>query len=112
MTTDGIDPAPEDRRVDEALCWQLAYLRGQNEITLTASGPECTIQALLALVNLGAHVRALTSEEATPWQMAVRRLTLVTDELLATLLVPLDDATDAQAVETWKRALSEVRALQ
>jgi len=105
--------APEERRiVDDDLGWQLAYLRGQNDIELTDSGPECTIEVLLALVNLGQHVRALTRDEATPWQMAVRRLTFATDEMLATLLVPLDDDADAQAVETWKRALSEVRALQ
>ncbi|WP_343598888.1 hypothetical protein [Mycobacterium sp.] len=92
----------------EAARWCAAYRRGISEID-DESGlwPAVRVDVALALVNLAAHVRTLTRGETTPFEMAMRRLTFATDDLLAMLFVPADDDADADVVRVWRDARRE-----
>lgn len=87
--------------------WLLAYLHGQREIDDTGPWPSMTLDVALALINLGVHVRDLTAAEATVAQMAMRRLTLATDAMLAMVFVPGDADGDRDIVEVWRQARRE-----
>lgn len=96
---------------DEETCWCLAYLRGQTEITDGDPWPSVPVDVLFALVNLGAHVRGITRDAATPYELSLHRLAYATDDLLAMLLVPGDRAEDEQVVRTWRDAHAELQEL-
>lgn len=93
--------------------WVRAYLLGLHEIVVTETKrAQCSLDVVCALVNLGRHVRQIARAEATPWEMALRRLTLATDELLAAVVIPLDADADAETLQTWLQAVREAHALQ
>jgi hypothetical protein len=91
--------------------WCLAYLRGQVEITDQDPWPSVPLQVAFALVNLGKHVRQITRDAATPYELSLRRLTFATDDLLAMLLVPGDERADREVVDTWRGAHAELQQL-
>jgi hypothetical protein len=94
--------------------WALAYLDGQRESISVADGqPQCSsVDALLGLVHLGARLRGLTRDAASPYELALRRLTFCTDNLLATILAPGDDDADAEIVRAWEQARGELESLR
>lgn len=91
------------------------YLEGQRtHIRIDASGhPEVQPPAaLLAIVDAGARIRAAARSESTPYEMALRRLTFCTDDVLATILARGDDDADAEIVRAWEDARSELESLR
>ncbi len=95
---------------DDNTYWRLAYLHGiETEVTLGEDGwPQCRLDAAMALVNLGAHVRRLTADESTLQDGLLRALTFRADELVAMLLVPSADLeADRAIVERYRSALAE-----
>lgn len=96
---------------DDERFWCLAYLKGQTEITDDESWPSVAVDTLFALVNLGVRVRRITRDAGTPYELSLRRLTFATDDLLAMLLAPGDEADDGQVVRTWRDAHAELQEL-
>lgn len=91
--------------------WALAYLEGQTSVTFDGDWPQCATEVMMALLNLGGYVRAITADATTPYEMALHRLTFATDQMLAMLLAPCDETTDQQVTRTWLAARAEVLAL-
>ncbi|ORW02470.1 hypothetical protein [Mycobacterium kyorinense] len=96
---------------DPERAWLTAYLHGIGEhVTFDEHDwPQCSADALFALVNLGVKVRDVTRGQVSPLEMTARRLTFATDELLAILLAPGDEAADREVVATWRQAWDEMR---
>lgn len=95
----------EPARDDHA--WILAYLRGLREIHDTGPWPSVPLDAAFALINLAVKIRQVTAAERNLAEMAVRRLTFATDQLVAMLFAPGDADGDRDVVVAWRQARRE-----
>jgi hypothetical protein len=91
----------EPARIPGAFAYGLTQLRVADD----GLAPGHQVEVLDVLFTLAHGVKMLTPDASTLAEMLLRRLAMVTLDLLSTAIVRTDD--DAEIVKTWRAAYSE-----